>query len=130
MWLKIVNIFIIFYHWIIIYNTFFSTIKVLRMIGKGSFGRYTIFNIYFSIYKIPIFFNNRVYQVFKEKYGVITAKVMGEEDFDFKEWQIGMKMSKFAIFFKFLVFFNFFLLFCLYQKLAKSVCAKIWNDDY
>ncbi|KAA6376195.1 MAG: hypothetical protein EZS28_028277 [Streblomastix strix] len=35
-----------------------------------------------------------VYQVYKEKTGVMAAKIMKEEDFDFCEWQAGIKLTK------------------------------------
>ncbi|KAA6354627.1 MAG: hypothetical protein EZS28_049846 [Streblomastix strix] len=44
------------------------------MLGKGAFGR--------------------VYQVYKEGSGVIAAKVMKEEEFDYVEWQTGIKLTK------------------------------------
>ncbi|KAA6316859.1 MAG: hypothetical protein EZS28_055195, partial [Streblomastix strix] len=36
----------------------------------------------------------RVYQVHKEGSGVIAAKVMKEEDFEYGEWQTGIKLTK------------------------------------
>ncbi|KAA6367120.1 MAG: hypothetical protein EZS28_037353 [Streblomastix strix] len=44
------------------------------MIGKGAFGR--------------------VYQVSRPGIGVIAAKVMKEEDFNMKEWQVGFKLAR------------------------------------
>ncbi|KAA6394074.1 MAG: hypothetical protein EZS28_010407 [Streblomastix strix] len=49
-------------------------LKVIRLLGKDGFGR--------------------VYQVYKEGSGVIAAKVMKEEDFEYGEWQTGIKLTK------------------------------------
>ncbi|KAA6374556.1 MAG: putative Serine/threonine-protein kinase Aurora-3 [Streblomastix strix] len=49
-------------------------LKVIRLLGKGGFGR--------------------VFQVYKEGSGVIAAKVMKEEDFEYGEWQTGIKLTK------------------------------------
>ncbi|KAA6370629.1 MAG: hypothetical protein EZS28_033844, partial [Streblomastix strix] len=48
--------------------------QIIRKIGKGGF--------------------SRVYQVSRPGIGVIAAKVMKEEDFNIKEWQIGFKLAK------------------------------------
>ncbi|KAA6369654.1 MAG: putative Serine/threonine-protein kinase kin-29, partial [Streblomastix strix] len=35
-----------------------------------------------------------VFQVYKEKFGVIAAKIMKEDDFEFGEWQTGIRLTK------------------------------------
>ncbi|KAA6384088.1 MAG: putative aurora-B kinase Ark1 [Streblomastix strix] len=49
-------------------------LQVLSMLGQGGFGR--------------------VYQVHNKKFGVIAAKIMKEDDFEFGEWQTGIRLTK------------------------------------
>ncbi|KAA6395534.1 MAG: putative AGC family protein kinase [Streblomastix strix] len=49
-------------------------LQVLSVLGQGGFGR--------------------VFQVYKEKFGVIAAKIMKEDDFEFGEWQTGIRLTK------------------------------------
>ncbi|KAA6392184.1 MAG: putative calcium/calmodulin-dependent protein kinase [Streblomastix strix] len=51
--------------------------QILRVLGQGGFGR--------------------VYQIFNEKFGVIAAKIMKEDDFDFGKWQTGIRLTKNAL---------------------------------
>ncbi|KAA6397514.1 MAG: hypothetical protein EZS28_006965 [Streblomastix strix] len=66
--------------------------QIIRKIGKGGF--------------------SRVYQVSKPGIGVVAAKVMKEEDFNMKEWQVGFKLAK-------------------YKSICIEVpfCTNVWDSD-
>ncbi|KAA6364381.1 MAG: hypothetical protein EZS28_040092, partial [Streblomastix strix] len=49
-------------------------LQVLSVLGQGGFGR--------------------VFQVYKEKFGVIAAKIMKEDDFEFGELQTGIRLTR------------------------------------
>ncbi|KAA6354342.1 MAG: hypothetical protein EZS28_050131 [Streblomastix strix] len=48
--------------------------QVLRTLGKGGF--------------------SHVFQVKKQEYGVIAAKVMNEDEFDLNEWRTGFQLAQ------------------------------------
>ncbi|KAA6357083.1 MAG: hypothetical protein EZS28_047391 [Streblomastix strix] len=47
--------------------------EILRTLGKGSF--------------------SHVFQIKKQEYGVIAAKVMNEDEFDMNEWRTGFELA-------------------------------------